>query len=201
VEEIMLIGAFTPEFPYDAYQYGSSTFDVFLGRYTCNLFTAKIPGRPQRRLHISRARYILSTSLKRLLRKDEHVDHIDNDPINDRLENLQVLTSAENLAKQAALLSVKKVFIICPACGTVFIRVHGNTALVSCKKGTIHCCSRRCSGKLSNMHLLEEQRMWLQQVQILFVAKEYNDGRVFMEWSNPNVEMVNGNISFRTNIR
>lgn len=48
------------------------------------------------------ARYLLAVKLGRYLTKDETVDHIDNNPLNDSVDNLQVLTREENAAKYRA---------------------------------------------------------------------------------------------------
>lgn len=53
---------------------------------------------------ISYARYIMSVKLGRELSKEEQVDHIDNDKTNDSIDNLQILTAEDNLAKYHALL-------------------------------------------------------------------------------------------------
>lgn len=47
------------------------------------------------------ARLIIEISIGRKLIGDETVDHIDNNPLNDSLENLQVLTKSENSRKSA----------------------------------------------------------------------------------------------------
>lgn len=45
------------------------------------------------------ARYLMCVKEGRWLSKDEHVDHIDNDPCNDSIENLQILSQDANTAK------------------------------------------------------------------------------------------------------
>lgn len=49
------------------------------------------------------ARYLLEKHLGRKLTKYETVDHIDEDPTNDRLSNLQILSKAENSRKSLRL--------------------------------------------------------------------------------------------------
>lgn len=48
---------------------------------------------------VNYARYLYEIKLGRYLRKDEHVDHKDNNKLVDNVENLQVLLSAMNIAK------------------------------------------------------------------------------------------------------
>lgn len=45
------------------------------------------------------ARYLMSVKLGRKLSRSEQVDHIDEDKTNDSIDNLQVITQKENLAK------------------------------------------------------------------------------------------------------
>ena len=45
------------------------------------------------------ARYLMCVKEGRWLGKDEHVDHIDNDPCNDSVDNLQILSPDANTAK------------------------------------------------------------------------------------------------------
>ncbi len=56
------------------------------------------------RLHCTAyARYLVSVREGRYLAADEEVDHINNDKKDDSLENLQILSKAENLRKQRIL--------------------------------------------------------------------------------------------------
>lgn len=52
------------------------------------------------RTTIPYARYLMSVKLKRYLKDDEHVDHIDNDKTNDDINNLQILSQTENNQKE-----------------------------------------------------------------------------------------------------
>lgn len=74
------------------------------------------------RMTISYARYLMSVNLKRKLNTDEHVDHIDNDKLNDCLSNLQILSPEENSKKEMSLSTRRKKFnpINCCFCGTIF---------------------------------------------------------------------------------
>lgn len=45
------------------------------------------------------ARYLYAVHLGQMIPDDLHVDHINNDPIDDRIENLQLLTASENTKK------------------------------------------------------------------------------------------------------
>lgn len=81
------------------------------------------------------------------LSETDTVDHIDNDKTNDALDNLQVLSSAEN-AKKAMQLRPRKWFqFVCPVCNSEATKplnfVLNNRR--QGKKGPF--CSRRCAGK------------------------------------------------------
>lgn len=94
------------------------------------------------------ARYLMSVHLGRRLRSDEQVDHIDGDKTNDVIENLQVLSSEQNLRKQFEEKSSlrKMVQLKCPNpnCRKIFERPRKNTHLA--KQGVFTACSRICAG-------------------------------------------------------
>lgn len=51
------------------------------------------------RTSMSYSRWLMTQSLHRTLGSDEHVDHINEDKLDDRIENLQILTPSENSIK------------------------------------------------------------------------------------------------------
>lgn len=96
----------------------------------------------QDRTTISYARYLMSVHLGRFLEEHEHVDHIDGDKTNDTIENLQILTLAENNRKASP--GKWCVDLICPNCGVLFTRPRNRTHLVvKTKRATF--CSRTCA--------------------------------------------------------
>jgi hypothetical protein len=103
----------------------------------------------EERTTISYARYLMSVSLGRLLLSDEHVDHIDNNKLNDAIENLQILTPEENMRKENSLRGVKTAVLTCPSCGKEFEREFKNTHLGK-GEGSYTACSRQCSGRFSS---------------------------------------------------
>lgn len=80
------------------------------------------------------ARYLMETHLGRFLAPSETVDHIDGNKTNDVLENLQILTIAENVKKSAR--KAKIITIICDNCGELFQR---NASLIRKKQNNIFC--------------------------------------------------------------
>lgn len=100
------------------------------------------------RTSMSYARYLLSIQLGRKLNADEQVDHINENRLDDRLENLQILSPLENKLKYHVSKGTKKRFLVikCPECGRVFEKSRNQTHVV--KGGTYTACSRKCSGIL-----------------------------------------------------
>jgi hypothetical protein len=98
----------------------------------------------------SYARYLMSVHLQRYLKEEEHVDHIDNDKLNDNIANLQILSAKDNNIKKNKFYDIKEVFhkLECPVCKNIFYRSSKNAykAIVLGKK---QCCSRSCGGKFS----------------------------------------------------
>lgn len=62
----------------------------------------------------------MSVNEKRILNKDEHVDHRDNNKMHDNINNLQILTLKENNIKAAKIKGKKMVVLQCPLCKTIF---------------------------------------------------------------------------------
>lgn len=98
------------------------------------------------RTTMSYARYLMSVHLGRYLLPDEHVDHIDNNKLNDTVDNLQIMSQADNTRK-SALTGESLVKLICPHCGSNFKRRRGNTNLVYSRRYKLTFCSRSCAGK------------------------------------------------------
>ena len=101
------------------------------------------------------ARYLIAVKIGRFLSNEETVDHIDNDKTNDNIENLQILSIAENCRKSSKLPDVK---LICPICGKVFYKTQSQLRGKKdrAKEGNI-ACSRTCGGKLS--HVTKDNRV------------------------------------------
>ena len=90
--------------------------------------------------------------LGRFLNKDEHVDHIDGDKLNDVIENLQILTPKENNIKAVIQnnMQQKQIESICPICGKPFLRLSRNIKY-KVLDGKTPTCSRRCGGIKSHL--------------------------------------------------
>lgn len=103
------------------------------------------------RTTISYARYLMSVHLGRLLDKDEIVDHINGNKLDDRLENYQILTVIENNRKGCIENGrvEKLVRFICGSCNKEFIKPKCNTHLTIKSKKSDYC-SRSCGAKASH---------------------------------------------------
>lgn len=101
------------------------------------------------RTTISNAKYMMSVYLKRHLSIDEHVDHINDNKLDDRIDNFQILSLAENNRKQAALIGCAMVEYLCPICERVFAIKRKNSHYGSRKHAISVTCSRSCGGKAS----------------------------------------------------
>lgn len=102
---------------------------------------------------MSYARYLMCCHLNRFLKKEEHVDHIDNNKLNDCIENLQILSAKENNIKKNSNLGIKleeDIELNCPICGIKFIRPARNIKF-KIKNGKNPTCSRKCGGIYSHL--------------------------------------------------
>lgn len=102
---------------------------------------------------ISYARYLMSCHIGRYLSDNEQVDHIDNNPLNDIIENLQILSQIDNIKKSLAHRNISKRYemFICPVCNKKF-SVPYNQVVSKFSKDSNYkpCCSRSCGGKKSH---------------------------------------------------
>lgn len=128
--------------PYGAYFLYGPTYNKSIDRYMVFLISRD----KSHRTSMTYARYLMSTSLGRKLRQNEHVDHIDNNRLNDTICNLQILTQCENSRKSS---KKQMVLLKCPECGIEFSRQRRQTHLTK-NRGMSTCCGRHCSGKFSN---------------------------------------------------
>ena len=134
--------------PYQDYYVYGPYFNKSIGRYMICLIHAT----SKYRTSMTHARYLMSTKEKRVLLKQEHVDHIDNNPVNDDVSNLQILSRITNNRKSSY---VSMVSLRCPECKSAFDRRRGLTHLVK-SKGDNTCCSRQCGSKFSSRRKKED---------------------------------------------
>jgi hypothetical protein len=124
-----------------------------------------------KRMTTSYARYLMSVHQKRILNKDEHVDHKDDNKMHDDIDNLQILTLQQNNIKEAKRKGRKMVLLRCPHCGKEFIKEHQNTHLS--KGGSFTGCSRKCSTTFGTKLYYHPDDIDLLEALRLNVVKEY----------------------------
>lgn len=94
---------------------------------------------------MSYPKYLLEQHLGRSLGIDETVDHIDGNPLNNDLSNLQILSRADNARKSVKL--AEMVSLTCKTCGSTFSRrakLHEYNINVRKIDGPF--CSKSCVG-------------------------------------------------------
>lgn len=86
-------------------------------------------------------RALMENHLSRQLRLDEHVHHVDGDPLNNSLSNLEVLSPSEHRKRHA---SRGRLELVCPTCGITFTRTHAYQRQKQKDGCTQIYCSRPC---------------------------------------------------------
>lgn len=113
------------------------------------------------------SRYLAEQHLERFLVTDEHVDHIDSNPFNDTIENLQILSAKVNCGADA--LRINPILTLkCVWCKASFTR--------TCKRNSDHIkrglagpfCSPKCSGTYSGKLLKGETEKLPVQEKFIF---------------------------------
>jgi len=93
-------------------------------------------------------RIVMENHLNRLLGEGEIVHHINHDKLDNRIENLQMMSNSEHvrLHKSTGKTTVN---LKCPWCGSLFSREKRQTHLIK-RKNKFTCCSKKCNGKFSS---------------------------------------------------
>lgn len=106
------------------------------------------------RTTLSWARYLMCVEMGRVLESREHVDHIDEDKLNDEMENLQILTPGENTRKNARKRGRLWVELLCLGCEEKFFRPKSKTHLS--KGGRTTSCSSKCHYRVLSSGVTDE---------------------------------------------
>lgn len=92
---------------------------------------------------MSYAKYLYTSYHKCDVERYNHIDHINGDKMDDRIENLQILSGRYNIQKDHK--HKEMVMCTCPVCGKEFLFEKRN---ISTRPNP--CCSRSCGGKKSH---------------------------------------------------
>lgn len=95
------------------------------------------------RTTVSYARYLMSCELGRFLDATEHVDHVNGDRMDDRIENYQILSPKENHNKSLRTGETLHDFV-CPVCSKQFQLTSRQSHRLA------PTCSRKCGGVKSH---------------------------------------------------
>lgn len=100
------------------------------------------------RTTISYARYLMSVHLGEFLDESLVVDHVNGDKLDDRIENYQLLTVAENNLKRFQQNAATRAMVEmkCGACGCIFTKPKNQSHLIIKNKNTDYC-SKECGYK------------------------------------------------------
>ena len=124
----------------------------------------KSPRRHNKRF-ISYAKYLWISENKCEVPEGMEVDHINNNPNDDRIENLQILTKSENIQKEyrdTGKIGKLVVDLVCPMCGTKFTKRVAQVEKSAQKQQC--CCSTRCSATLQAMHVPFDRNKYIMDV-------------------------------------
>lgn len=88
---------------------------------------------------MSYAKYLYTSHYKCEIDKENHIDHINGDKMDDRVENLQVISSTYNRQKDHK--HKEMLLVVCPVCKKEFLLPKSN---ISTHPNP--CCSRKCGG-------------------------------------------------------
>lgn len=95
-------------------------------------------------------RIVMENYLGRLLTSDELIHHVNGDPKDNRLENLEIHSRQSHAALHGGKRGTRMVLLQCPLCDTVFTRRHGVTHLVQSRGMKYTTCSRGCGHKMAS---------------------------------------------------
>lgn len=88
---------------------------------------------------MSYAKYLYTSYHNCDVEEGNHVDHINGDKLDDRIENLQIISGTYNRQKDHK--HKEMVVCVCPVCGKEFLLEKTNLPFKSNP-----CCSRKCGG-------------------------------------------------------
>jgi HNH endonuclease len=98
---------------------------------------------------MSYARYLLSVKIGRILYDNEEADHINGDPTDDSIDNLQILSLEDHKKKSASERVCEEDTLVCANCLKEFQRP---SRVQRYKHNENKFCSYKCNGKFNSRH-------------------------------------------------
>lgn len=124
---------------------------------------------------LSYPKYLMELHLNRYLTKDETVDHIDGDPLNNDINNLRILSRKEHCTND--VIRNKDVTVKCAYCGKEFTipgnKIHNRNRIDRYQSG--YFCSKKCSGKYGSE--LQNHKRSLVTVEKI-IAEKYTQHKI-----------------------
>lgn len=106
-----------------------------------------------RKTTLSYPKYLMEIKLNRYLNKDETVHHKDKNPLNNNIENLEILLRSDHTRKHS-LKYINNIEVICTYCGKKIIltpkQQRSRMQNRNRNKGGIFC-NKSCSGKYGKL--------------------------------------------------
>lgn len=172
---------FIPEEPYATnYRCGIvyECPDLFGRRYV--RFMKKPNSSAKSLVSLSYARYLYQVHLWKKgfgwIPRDKEVDHINNDFLDDRIENYQLLSHEFNMKKMNSFRGYGAYVVVCVCCGKKHIvkkwHVDDHMKLVD---SPAMCCSYTCARSIApSTKLIGTTREWVKKYQILYEIKTHD---------------------------
>lgn len=129
--------------------------------YTCKDGRMRIYDRETKKV-TSYPRFLMEQSLGRPLAKNEHVHHIDENPLNNNLSNLEVLSAREHAIHHHGKYHDRE--MVCPWCGKSFlwskeqqVRHYSNASRRNRPNMAGPFCSNSCAGSYGRFEQLSRE--------------------------------------------
>lgn len=165
-----------PEPPFEDYYHGRVNISVRDNRRMIHLY-----GLDQKVLVTTYARYLFQVyiwnSCFEMIPEDMEVDHVNEDRLDDRVENLQLLTSSENRRKNNLARGTGCLVLVCPICGKLLLKEKHRVS-----KGSIHFCSTKCNRSFQMSTIPDSLRDYISDNQkklVVRVYKAYPSGKEY----------------------
>jgi hypothetical protein len=113
--------------------------------------------------------------LGRLLRSDEIVHHLNGDKLDNRLENLTIMTLREHAVEHGKQQGAAWVEVVCPACGKHIEAERRYYMANNVHENRPKCCNRTCSTKFYRTRPSEEERQRIIKTNFVRDFKKYRD--------------------------